>query len=242
MGFSGPKLDESYRIVSPLFDPSLGDNLAEFERLLVNLDKGACEVVLNSHSLSSNVLSSAIFVKRAASQINVVVHALSILLSLPVLLEPNETVSSLSLGAGNSGRGFDLETNLRCAEFKLTDWKGGSEAIRQNRLFKDFYCLAEAPTNKKKQLFVVGINEPLRFLSGNRACGSVMSGNRKLWEEFQRSYGSVCRTVGQYYSLHKEEVEIQDLTQIVPGFRTLFVSELADQESTPRGKSTPSGV
>ena len=51
--------------------------------------------------------------KRLAGQINVTIHALGILMCLPHILEPDERVESVSLGAGNTGRDFDLETNVR---------------------------------------------------------------------------------------------------------------------------------
>jgi hypothetical protein len=65
-------------------------------------------------------------------------------------LEPAERVEYLSLGAGNTGKAFDLETDLRVCEFKFINWQGGAEAIRQNALFKDLYLLAEASTAKRK--------------------------------------------------------------------------------------------
>lgn len=43
---------------------------------------------------------------------------------LPHILEPDERVESVSLGAGNTGRDFDLETNVRVAEFKFIHWRG----------------------------------------------------------------------------------------------------------------------
>ena len=52
-----------------------------------------------------------------AGQVNVVIHALGILISLPYLLEDDEEIQSLSLGAGNTGRRYDLETDRRVAEF-----------------------------------------------------------------------------------------------------------------------------
>jgi hypothetical protein len=59
------------------------------------------------------------------------------------ILRPGEVIDCVSLGAGNTGRAFDLETNLRIAEFKFIHWQGGPESIRQNSLFKDFYEMAE---------------------------------------------------------------------------------------------------
>lgn len=69
-------------------------------------------------------------------KVNVVIHALGILLCLPHILEADGTVQYVSLGAGNTGRQFDLETDRRVAEFKFIQWQGGPESIRQNSLFK----------------------------------------------------------------------------------------------------------
>jgi hypothetical protein len=77
--------------------------------------------------------------------VNVAIHALGILLALPEILEVlevGEVVEELSLGAGNTGRAFDLVTNVRVAEFKFIKWRGGAEAIRQNGLFVDVFHLA----------------------------------------------------------------------------------------------------
>ena len=38
--------------------------------------------------------------------------------------------------------------NRRVAEFTIIDWKGGSESIRKQKLFKDFYLLADPDTTK----------------------------------------------------------------------------------------------
>lgn len=87
-----------------------------------------------------------------AGQINVTMHALGILLCLPHLLGPSERVEYGSLGAGNTGRAFDLETNIRVAEFTFINWRGGSESIRQNGASKDHLMLALSPATKRKHL------------------------------------------------------------------------------------------
>ena len=61
---------------------------------------------------------AALLVKRSAGQINLIVHAVGILVALPKILEPGELVQSLSLGAGNTGRAHDLETDRRIDEFR----------------------------------------------------------------------------------------------------------------------------
>jgi hypothetical protein len=67
--------------------------------------------VLGSSGVDREVLAAAAALKRLAGQINVSIHATGILLCLPHILEPGESVDYVSLGAGNTGREFDLETN-----------------------------------------------------------------------------------------------------------------------------------
>jgi hypothetical protein len=52
----------------------------------------------------AEVLAAAGLVKQMAGQINVVIHALGILLCLPHILRPSEVIDYISLGAGNTGR------------------------------------------------------------------------------------------------------------------------------------------
>ena len=70
----------------------------------------------------------------------------------------------MSLGAGNTGRSFDQETDRRVAAFKFIRWQGGPESIRQNSVFKDFFLLAEHDTVKRRYLYVLGNHYPLKFL------------------------------------------------------------------------------
>jgi hypothetical protein len=107
---------------------------------------------LNEHNVHINALSVARDIKKLAGQIDVKIHALGILLCLQELLSPGEIIESVSLGAGNTGKKFDLKTSLRVAEFKFINWQGGPESIRQNSLFKDFYGLAEDTSNRSKYL------------------------------------------------------------------------------------------
>ena len=117
----------------------------------------------------------------------------------------------MSLGAGNTGRKFDLETNLRVAEFKFIKWRGGADTIRQNQLFKDFYNLAEDDTQKMKDLYVINKSIPIRFLNGSRALKSVMSKNANLMKDFQKNHEYQFNVVKDYYLAKKEEVNIIDL-------------------------------
>ena len=166
------------------------------------------------------VLAAAAEMKRLAGQINVTIHALGILLCLPHILEPGEKVEYVSLGAGNTGREFDLETNLRVAEFKFIRWRGGAESIRQNSVFKDYVLLAEHPTPKRKYLHLLGTEHALKFLHGGRALSSVLSRNDKLQKMFSERFGGQFRKVRDYYAVQGNAVQIEDVSA--------WLSELAE--------------
>lgn len=177
---------------------SLTNRLSNLEHVFEGADKQASQVLGSEQSVTTSLLDSAFVLKKAAGQINVIVHAVGILTALPHILKEGEVVQSLSLGAGNTGKEFDLETNWRVAEFKFIQWRGGSESIRQNSIFKDFYWLAEAKTSKERYLYVIGSTYPLKFFTGGRALSSVMSRNNKLWTDFQKQYGSRFSKVYEY--------------------------------------------
>lgn len=203
-----------------LDDLTQGSELREWigsaERRLRGVDAVEVAPWLEAKMVTSDTLSAALLVKRRAGQINVLVHSIGILTALPYILEPGETIESLSLGAGNTGRAHDLATNRRIAEFKFTDWRGGPESIRQNGLFADLFSLASDPVEKRKVMYVVGKGIPLQFLQNRRALASVLSKNVALARRFHEAYGDKLITVGDYYELVKHEVEIVDLADVAP--------------------------
>jgi hypothetical protein len=175
-----------------------------------------CDNFLLEASAAGDVLAAAAGLKRLAGQINVAIHALGILLCLPHILEADETVEYLSLGAGNAGREFDLETTYRVAEFKFIHWRGGPESIRQNSIFKDFFLLAESKVPKKKNLFVLGTKYPLKFFNGGRALTSVLSKNDKVRESFYTMFPDKFATVRDYYQSRRDRVVIRDVSLWLP--------------------------
>jgi len=197
---------------------SLTDKISDIEIMLEGNNKAFCVSSFSEFGVTPLLLDSAIELKQIAAQINVLIHAVGILLSLPHILTKDETIEALSLGAGNTGKPFDLETNQRVAEFKFINWKGGAEAIRQNSLFKDFYSLAEHETHKERYLYVIGTKYPLKFFKGRRAIKSVLSKNIKLQEEFSQNYGNRFERVFEYYSYRKEQVKLVDISKIIPQF------------------------
>lgn len=190
--------------------------LAKIEASLTGTTRDTCANALCACGAGNEVLSAAGLIKRLAGQVNVVVHALGILLCLPHLLQPGEVIEYASLGAGNTGRAFDLETNQRIAEFKFIRWQGGPEVIRQNALFKDFYLMAEHSSDKQKFMYVLGTEYPLKFFNSGRSLSSVLSKSVKLQNQFIEKFGEQYRTVRDYYVPRKDFVLIQDISPFVP--------------------------
>lgn len=204
----------------------LTGTLSSIERAVKGLTAADCAKALFDAGVSSEVLSAAASLKRLAGQVNVAIHATGILLCLPHLLEPGEVVEYVSLGAGNTGRDFDLETNYRIAEFKFIHWRGGAESIKQNSIFKDFYLLAESGSEKRKFLYVLGTEHPLRFFNGGRAFSSVLSKNIDLRDKFRAAHGEKFQRVRDYFSVRHDKVAIVDVSPWVPE----LISESAEIE------------
>jgi hypothetical protein len=189
----------------------LTKSLAGIERAIIGFDSATSQAFCGEQNIDTDFISSALSIKKVAGQINVILHAAGILHALPHILEEDEKVESVSLGAGNTGKKFDLETNLRIAEFKFITWQGGSESIRQNGVFKDFYELAEYETDKKKVLYVVDTYRPLKFFTGGRALTSVLSQRPEVLIAINGKYGKPVKVVRDYYALHKDQVDICDI-------------------------------
>lgn len=189
------------------------------ERQLVGIDATGVGPWLETQSVTPETLRAALLIKSVAGQINVVVHALGILTALPYILETDEVIESLSLGAGNTGRDHDLTTDRRIAEFKFIEWRGGPESIRQNGLFADLFNLASDPVTKRKQMYVVGKTIPLRFLGNRRSLSSLLSKNVLLTQRFHDAHGDQFGTVRDYYDSIRGQIEIIDLLDVVPGLK-----------------------
>ncbi len=201
---------------------NLTSSLSRIEASLRGATLDGLQAKLAGFNASKGALAAAGELKRVAGQVNVVIHALGILLCLPHILEADETVQYVSLGAGNTGRQFDLETDRRVAEFKFIQWQGGPETIRQNSLFKDFYLLAEYSTPKLKCLYVLETERPLRFLNGGRALPSVLK-DARLAESFRSQYGDRYRTVREYFQPRQSAVTIQDVSGWLSGLGSIDI-------------------
>jgi hypothetical protein len=208
--------------------PDLTRTIGQIEKSLKGVSADSYATVLMTSGAKAEILGAAGLVKQLAGQIDVVVHALGILLCLPHILRSGEVIEYVSLGAGNTNRDFDLETNQRIAEFKFIRWQGGSESIRQNSLFKDFFEMAEHETPKDKFLYVLGTEHGEKFFNGGRALSSVLSHSVRLRNQFTQKFGDRYRTVRDYYLPRKGLVVIQDVSPFVP---ELVVAAVAAAEA-----------
>jgi len=205
--------------------PNLTSTLSRLEAAVQGITADDCAGFLEDAGAGREALGAAAELKRQAGQINVTIHALGILLCVPHLLEPGERVEYVSLGAGNTGRAFDLETNLRVAEFKFIRWRGGAESIRQNSVLKDYLLLALHPTTKRKHLYLLGTEHALKFLRGGRALTSVLSRNDKVQRKFSDQFGGAYRTVGDYYAAHADDVRIEDVSPWLSDLAERLIAE-----------------
>jgi hypothetical protein len=211
-----PNLLRAFQDVEKFMGSDLTARISELEWMIKGCDSNLCDKKNVETGVTSDLLRAANAIKQVAGQINVLIHAVGGLLLIPKILEVGEKIEYVSLGAGNTGRAFDLETDRRVAEFKFIHWRGGADAIRQDSLFKDFYLLAEHETPKRKELYVIDTKYALKFLRAGRALRSVFSKNVSLWEAFQRKYQNKYPTVGDYYAARQHDVAIRDAAPLVP--------------------------
>lgn len=208
-------IDNAIKAIERFQGDSLTRSLAKIEDEIIGASAEVSKGYCARRDVNDEFIGSALAVKKVSGQINVIIHAAGILHSLKDLLKEGEVVENVSLGAGNTGRKFDLETNYQVAEFKFIDWQGGAESIRQNGIFKDFYELAEHETNKRKNLYVVGIHYPLKFLNGGRALSSVLSKQPVILDTIKEKYGDNMNVVRDYYEAFKDEVFVVDVSPYI---------------------------
>lgn len=138
-------------------------NIADLEHALDGSNREQIACIIDDHGVSPAVLEAGLLVRERLGRVNDVIHAVAIALCLPILLEPGEVMTRPSLAAGNDpSRPFDVETDRRIAEFKLSEWDG-HDAMRKRQLVKDLVQLAADDSGRRPELYVLG-DRPLRFL------------------------------------------------------------------------------
>ena len=207
-----------------------GENLTRtvgrLEGIVAGQNRHALESLVVGEVVTLELLRSAVLVKRAAAQIDSVVHATGMLLCLPEILEDDERIMTVSLAAGNTGKSFDLVTDRRIAEFTFIDWKGGPESIRKQKLFKDFYQLAEADTTKRRCLYFLGDLHAPKVFRSRSTCKGMLRKFAVLRDAFLERYDASLR-VRDYYDAKKHLVVLENLDVAAPKAATAFATALA---------------
>lgn len=150
--------------------------VSSLEAALAGADADAVERIAHETRLDHDVIDAALIVRERIGVIDSLIHAAVITQTLPLLLESGEyLIKRPSLAAGNDlQRIFDLETNIRVAEFKVAQWKG-ADSLRQRGLVADLVGLTMDSTGRRRQLFVVG-ERPKHFLkTSTRTVDSLLS-------------------------------------------------------------------
>jgi len=149
-------------------DAQLATTVSELEHAVEGHSRGDLQPILNASGISPALVRGALLVRQRIGRLSDVIHAGAILLALAEILEPGETLKRPSLAAGNDPtRPFDVESDVRIAEFKLSQWQG-RDAARKRQTFKDLVHLAADESGRKAQLYVLG-ERPIRFLRTSRS-------------------------------------------------------------------------
>jgi len=206
-------LMQALTLVNAFKGSRLSNNIAQLEYSTEGRKPAELARLLETKNINGNLLHAAVAVKRAAAQIDEVVHAVGTLLCMTEILDDDEVIEGVSLAAGNTGRSFDLETSKRVAEFTFIEWKGGSESIRKQKILKDFYVLAESLTPKSRYLYVVGDEHGPRVFLSRSPCKGMLRKFAALQTEFVQKYGPTI-TVREYYQKKKQLVQVVDLHRV----------------------------
>jgi hypothetical protein len=95
-----PDLVTAAKALEAFASKQLTSRVANIEESFAGQSGVQAQSLLGQSVVTHELLASAYELKRAASEINVIIHAIGILLCLPHILEPDERVQYLSLGAG----------------------------------------------------------------------------------------------------------------------------------------------
>ncbi|MEH0972812.1 hypothetical protein V6U77_16970 [Micromonospora sp. CPCC 205546] len=196
----------------------LTGRIAALEADMDGADRSAAADLAKDSGLDLDLLLAALLVRKHAGRLSDIIHAAVITQVVPLILENGERVLRRpSLAAGNDpSRPYDLETDRRVAEFKMSVWKG-ADAMRQRGAFADLVHLALDQSGRRAQLYVAG-PPAIRFLRS--AKGSAAWGlNRSspvLRQRFEERFGSLDVPIRDFTAGPAKHVELFDLASLLP--------------------------
>lgn len=193
-------------------------SIAQLEHALAGCETAELSERLQANGMTADVLRAAFVARANFGRINDLIHAAAISLALPHILEPGEKLRRPSLAAGNDPtRLYDVETNRRIAEFKLSRWDG-HDGGRKRQLFKDLVHLAAADhAGRAVELYVLGAR-PEQFLTTTRSVAEwgLNRGADKTREMFVQRFGSLQTPIPEFVKGPAAHVQIIDLEQRLP--------------------------
>ncbi|MGY6501821.1 MAG: PE-PGRS family protein [Acidimicrobiales bacterium] len=213
----GSNLPESLDVlVGFLGDEELTTRIARLEHELDGARVSDIPLLLTAANVDRRLLQSALVVRARLGRMNDLIHATAIALALPLLLDPDEQLVRPSLAAGNDpSRPFDVETDRRIAEFKLSRW-AGADAMRKRQVFKDLVHLAADASGRRAELYVLG-DRPIRFLrtSTSKASWGLDRSPRER-AVFEERFGLLERRICDFTAAEGAHVALIDLEERLP--------------------------
>jgi hypothetical protein len=196
----------------------LSSGISALEHQLVNTDHTTAATASSSAGLTEDLLRAALIVRREIGRVSDVIHAATITLALPHILQDGELVTNRpSLGPGNDPtRPYDLETNQRVAEFKIALWTGG-DSMRQRTLTADLVHLSLDDSGRRPELWVAG-QKPIQFLRNSRMTVSdlLMRSSASLRDRYHARYGSDRIPLSAFTTTHAAHVQLCDIGEVIP--------------------------
>ncbi|WP_229401683.1 hypothetical protein [Micromonospora okii] len=215
----GPNPAEAFtRLIDFTGSTDLTGRIADLEARMAGASQPLAAELADESGLTMDLLLAALLVRKHAGRLSDVIHAAVITQVVPLILEEGERVLRRpSLAAGNDpSRPYDLETDRRIAEFKMSVWKG-ADAMRQRGTFADLVHLALDESERQAQLYVAG-PPAIRFLrsSTGTAAWALNRSSPVLRRRFEERFGSPEVQIRDFVAGPAAHVEMVDLTDLLP--------------------------
>ncbi len=206
----------------------LGDIAA---KLMGASNKKAQEVALELGSSPSR-LRGVLELRRLASPHDTYIHepaeayirAHSAIRAVCSMLGSDESVMSISLDGGASGRCTAVVINQRVIELQLTRWRRREDDPTQSPHFlADLFSLAEDPINlQRREMFVIDLTRPRQVLEtiphtmGEILAGTSVPAQTKLSDAFAKA---ALQPVPAYWANARSRVTLRDIGEVAPQLR-----------------------
>lgn len=218
------RLLEAVERLAAFLEQPLTGRIAQLEHDLEGRTGEEAAGVADRAGVDGSLFDAALDVRAELGRINDLIHAVAITMMLPRILEPQERlVRRPSLAAGNDPtRPYDLETDRRVAEFKLSAWKG-ADAMRKRQTFKDLVTLAADDSGRRPELYVVG-EEPIRFLRTSRSTAAwALDRSPPAAKLFADRFSPLATEIADFTAGRGARVRLVNLSEVAPDLMNRLV-------------------